>query len=157
MGKYDAQTKWLKANSTVITIRLMNNSDADLLNYIEDKPTATVFKAALREYMKNHEGEAFVPPERAPTQKEIYYYVIGGQYEPVCYGGVNNITEAKRLAKKNDELWDNRQGWHRPSIYAAEDTIDVEDESSRAVKPDAVPIAWWDGKRWNMSSENDPE
>ena len=54
--------------------------------------------------------------------KKINYYVIGGQYESVCYGGTPTLIGAKRLANKNKEYWDNWQGWHTPAIYAAEDT-----------------------------------
>jgi len=57
--------------------------------------------------------------------KKINYYVIGGQYEYFCYGGTPTIIGAKRLANKNREYWDNWQGWHTPSIYAAEDTIEI--------------------------------
>ena len=53
--------------------------------------------------------------------KEIKYYVIGGQYEPYNCGGVYTLEGAKRLATKNEEYWDNWQGWHKPAIYKAED------------------------------------
>lgn len=59
-------------------------------------------------------------------KKTNNYYVIGGQYEPHCYGGTPTLTGAKRLATKSEEYWDNWQGWHKPSIYRAEDTIVVE-------------------------------
>lgn len=54
--------------------------------------------------------------------KKINYYVIGGQYESVCYGGTPALIGAKRLANKNIEYWDNWQGCHTPRIYAADDT-----------------------------------
>ncbi len=54
--------------------------------------------------------------------KQINYYVIGGQYESYCYGGTPTLIGAKRLATKNMEYWDNWQGWHKPSIYKADDT-----------------------------------
>lgn len=54
------------------------------------------------------------------------YYVIGGQYESFCYGGAPTLIEAKRLANKNKEYWDNWQGWHTPLIYKAEDTKVIE-------------------------------
>ena len=50
------------------------------------------------------------------------YYVIGGQYEQLCYGGAPTLIEAKRLANRNAEYFDNWQGWHTPKIYAAADT-----------------------------------
>ena len=58
--------------------------------------------------------------------KKINYYVIGGQYESICYGGTPTLIGAKRLATKNEEYWDNWQGWHKPRIYQAEDTEVIE-------------------------------
>ena len=49
--------------------------------------------------------------------KQIRFYVIGGQYERVCYGGTPTLLGAKRLASKHEEYWDNWQGWHKPDIY----------------------------------------
>lgn len=57
--------------------------------------------------------------------KQIHYYVIGGQYEYCCYGGTPTLIGAKRLATKCTEYWDNWQGWHKPSIYRAEDTVEI--------------------------------
>lgn len=57
--------------------------------------------------------------------KKNNYYVIGGQYETYCYGGTPTLLGAKRLATKNMEYWDNYQGWHKPSIYKAEDTAEI--------------------------------
>lgn len=54
--------------------------------------------------------------------KKNNYYVIGGQYESCCYGGTPTLIGAKRLANKNQEYWDNWQGWHTPQIYHADDT-----------------------------------
>ena len=58
--------------------------------------------------------------------KKINYYVIGGQYESICYGGTPTLIGAKRLATKNEEYWDNWQGLHKPRIYRAEDTEIIE-------------------------------
>lgn len=58
--------------------------------------------------------------------KQINYYVIGGQYESVCYGGAPTLLGAKRLAGKNMEYWDNWNGLHRPHVYRAEDTEVIE-------------------------------
>lgn len=82
--------------------------------------------------------------------KENKFYVIGGQYETCCYGGCPTLIGAKRLAAKNMEYWDNRQGWHKPHIYKADDTMEVESKGRittpdgmliRVPKLDAVPIA----------------
>lgn len=53
------------------------------------------------------------------------YYVFGGQYEWYCYGGSDTLQEAKQLATKNMEYWDNWQGWHTPAIYLAENTKEI--------------------------------
>ena len=58
--------------------------------------------------------------------KQNNFYVIGGQYESICYGGAPTLIGAKRLANKNKEYWDNWQGWHTPKIYKSEDTEEVE-------------------------------
>ena len=58
-----------------------------------------------------------------PKKKEIKYYVIGGQYRLYNYGGTPTLLGAKRLATKNEEYWDNWQGWHKPAIYRAEDCV----------------------------------
>lgn len=58
--------------------------------------------------------------------KQNKYYVIGGQYESHCYGGAPTLIGAKRMATNHMEYWDNWQGWHKPCIYLAEDTIEIE-------------------------------
>lgn len=54
MPDSEAKKKWIRENSTIISIKYMNRSDADILDFLEGKPKATIIKAALREYMKNH-------------------------------------------------------------------------------------------------------
>ena len=49
-----AKKEWMKANTTMVTVKMTNKGDADLLRYLDGKAKATVIKAALREYMKNH-------------------------------------------------------------------------------------------------------
>ena len=80
-------------------------------------------------------------------KKEIGYYVIGGQYMYVCYGGTPTLLGAKRLATKREEYWDNLQGWHKPKIYRAEDTTLVPNTDSflkgdmiRIPKLGAIPV-----------------
>ena len=53
------------------------------------------------------------------------YQVIGGQYESYWYGESDSLRGAKIIATKNEEYWDNWQGWHKPNIYKAEDCIEV--------------------------------
>ena len=71
------------------------------------------------------------------------YYVIGGQYQYHCYGGTPTLTGAKRLASKSAEYWDNKQGWHIPKIYKAEDVRDVSNFYGKSKVPceGAVPVA----------------
>lgn len=59
--------------------------------------------------------------------KKDGYYVIGGQYSYICYGWCRTLLGAKRLARKNQEYWDNWAGWHTPSIYEACDCWDVDE------------------------------
>lgn len=75
--------------------------------------------------------------------KKINYYVIGGQYESICYGGTPTLIGAKRLATKNEEYWDNWQGWHKPRIYQAEDTEVIESYDGVEIRvpvPEAMPV-----------------
>lgn len=87
--------------------------------------------------------------------KKINYYVIGGQYESLCYGGAPSLMGAKRLANKNSEYWDNWQGWHTPMIYKAEDTRIVKSVGRittrdgieiRVPKDGASPVDWETGE-----------
>ena len=54
MPDSEAKKRWIKENSKIVTIKMMNKGDKDIMDYLEDKPTATTIKAALREYMQNH-------------------------------------------------------------------------------------------------------
>lgn len=84
------------------------------------------------------------------------YYIIGGQYERFNHGGADTLLGAKRLAAKHDEYWDNWQGWHRPSIYAAEDCEEATNFYGTQIlpKPYAQPVAVYDGKRWVNPSDD---
>ena len=76
--------------------------------------------------------------------KKKNFYVIGGQYAAYDYGGTPTLLGAKRLANKNEEYWDNWQGWHRPQIYRAEDVEVVENfyGTVHAPKTGALPVEW---------------
>ena len=55
----EAKQEWMKNNSKVYGVRVMNNeNERDLWDFLkaQDAP-ATTIKIALREYMKNHTGE----------------------------------------------------------------------------------------------------
>ena len=85
-------------------------------------------------------------------KKEINYYVIGGQHQFYNHGGAATLLGAKRLATKCEEYGDNWKGWHKPSIYRAEDC----ELSSNFYGKDMYPkdgaeaVAMWDKsiKRW---------
>lgn len=72
-------------------------------------------------------------------KKTIAYYVIGGQYEHICYGGTPTLIGAKRLVTKHAEYWDNWQGWQKPLIYKAEDTVEITSRG-RVTTPDGWKI-----------------
>ena len=56
------------------------------------------------------------------NEKNYKYVVIGGQYESICYGCTKTLHQAKLLATKRLELWDNWQGFQKPVIYNFNDT-----------------------------------
>ena len=55
MSESEAYKKWAKENTVIITMRLQKSTDADILRLLEGKAKQTIIKAALREYIKNHE------------------------------------------------------------------------------------------------------
>lgn len=57
MPDSEAKTRWIRENSTNLTIKFMHKSDADILAFLEGKTKATVIKEAIREYMENHKEE----------------------------------------------------------------------------------------------------
>jgi predicted DNA-binding protein len=57
MPESEAKTRWMRENSTNLTIKFMHKSDADILAFLEGKTKATIIKEAIREYMENHKGE----------------------------------------------------------------------------------------------------
>lgn len=86
------------------------------------------------------------------------YYVIGGQYEVYFYGATETLLQAKRLATKNCEYWDNWQGWHTPCIYRAEDCEEIASKGMITVrdgtpiivpKIGAYPCAYKDSEGWH--------
>ena len=70
-----AKKKWLKDNSKAISFRLMLKGDADIIKFLEDVPTATTIKAALREYMKNHSSAAQPAEEEEDDDDWIEAYM----------------------------------------------------------------------------------
>lgn len=90
--------------------------------------------------------------------KKINYYVIGGQYEAVNYGGTETLLGAKRLASNHEEYWDNYQGWHKPRIFDAKDCKLETNFFGEGYYPiaDAEPVAKWNPytKRWEEGGVN---
>ena len=78
------------------------------------------------------------------------YQIIGGQYETSWKGESDTLRGAKIIATRNQEYWDNWQGWRKPSIYNAEDVVEIESKGRittpdgmkiRIPKDDAIPVA----------------
>lgn len=85
------------------------------------------------------------------------YAVIGGQYEKCCYGVFDSLQGAKICATKNEEYWDNWQGWNTPKIYDFDDTMEIESKGRittcdgvmvRLPKPDATPLFYKNNGKW---------
>ena len=92
-------------------------------------------------------------------KKQEKYCVIGGQYFPVHDGNAATLEEAKTLAGKNREYWDNWQGWHVPSVFRLEDVEKIHHYfagSTLAPKENANPVAfaWCEGGSGKIHWEN---
>jgi len=62
MSESEAKRKWIKENTIIFSIKLMKRTEEDIINFLDRKgeegiPRGTIFKAAIREYMKNHPDE----------------------------------------------------------------------------------------------------
>ena len=57
MPDSEAKKAWIKENSKIVSFKCMKKGDADILAFLQGKQTATVIKAALREYMERHGNE----------------------------------------------------------------------------------------------------
>ena len=59
-GRYtmtDAERERKRKKTVMLSVRLQKSTDADILSFLEDKPTQTTIKLALREYMKRHQED----------------------------------------------------------------------------------------------------
>ena len=65
-----AQYNWQKKGTVMIAARLQRKADADIIAFLEDKPNATIIKAALREYMKNHSSVSSASSEAQPAEED---------------------------------------------------------------------------------------
>ena len=57
MPDSEAKKAWMREHTTMISVKMVNKSDADILEYLQGKAKATIIKAALREYIENHKEE----------------------------------------------------------------------------------------------------
>ena len=57
MPESEAKKRWMRENTTVVTVKLTHKGDADILKFLEGQAKATIIKKALREYMERHENE----------------------------------------------------------------------------------------------------
>lgn len=48
------KVKWDRENTTMVSVKLQNRTDADILQYLDGESRQTIIKAALREYMERH-------------------------------------------------------------------------------------------------------
>ena len=55
MPESQAKKDWMKENTTMVSVKMTNKGDADILAFLQGKAKATVIKAALREYMERHD------------------------------------------------------------------------------------------------------
>ena len=53
----DAERERKRKKTVMLSVRLQKSTDADILSFLEDKPTQTTIKLALREYMKRHQED----------------------------------------------------------------------------------------------------
>ena len=52
MPDSDAKKRWMKENSKIISFKVMLKSDADIIEFLKDRPTAPTIKQALRAMME---------------------------------------------------------------------------------------------------------
>lgn len=59
MADSEAKKNWDKANIWMLCLKIHRKNDADIVAFLESRGAdkQKSIKAAIREYMKNHEGE----------------------------------------------------------------------------------------------------
>lgn len=67
------KVKWDKDNTTMVSVKLQNRTDSDILQYLDGESRQTIIKAALREYMERH-----------PKKREFSYGMRLRGYSPGC-------------------------------------------------------------------------
>lgn len=81
-------------------------------------------------------------------KKEHKYAVIGGQYYYHCYGTTATLLGAKRLARQNQEYWDNWAGWHTPMVYDIADT-EYHNGDRYPADGNTAPVAYFADGEWH--------
>jgi len=54
MPDSEAKKRWIRENTTKLSVKLNHNTDRDILEFLSGKPGATTIKKALREYIERH-------------------------------------------------------------------------------------------------------
>lgn len=67
------KVKWDRDNTTMVSVKLQNRTDSDILQYLDGESRQTIIKAALREYMERH-----------PKKREFSYGMRLRGYSPGC-------------------------------------------------------------------------
>jgi len=80
MAATDAYKKWAKENTVVYSLRFQKSTDADIIEYLADKPKQTTIKTALREYIKNHSSAV------QPTAEEEVENISAEEELEALYG-----------------------------------------------------------------------
>lgn len=57
MPESEAKKAWMRANTTVITVKFNHNTEQEMLDFLRAGKPATIIKTALKEYMQNHQAE----------------------------------------------------------------------------------------------------
>ena len=56
MSDTEAHAAWMKENTVTLSLRFQKRTDSDILQFLDGKPRQATIKAALREYIQNHEN-----------------------------------------------------------------------------------------------------
>lgn len=56
-GDSEAKKKWVKENTVFVGMKLNKHTDADILEYLHEKPNQTEIKRILKEYIARQNRE----------------------------------------------------------------------------------------------------
>jgi hypothetical protein len=57
MAESEAHKAWTKQNTVFVGLKFQKSTDADIIEFLSDKPNQPTIKKALREYIENHKEE----------------------------------------------------------------------------------------------------